>query len=115
MEKFNLLDEKITINKAKEICTNISYFDLEKYTIEWYSNKSLKNSVKIIYNIYDKGYSVMDILDSYFQFIKITNILQEEEKYKTISIICKYISLFHTLHENEIELTFITNDLINNI
>jgi hypothetical protein len=57
----------------------------------------------------------MDILDSYFQFIKITNILNEEEKYKVISIICKYISLFHTLHENEIELTFITNDLINSI
>ena len=115
MEKFNLLDEKITITKAKEICTNISYFDLEKYTIEWYKNKSLENSVKIIYNIYDKGYSVMDILDSYFQFIKITNILQEEEKYKVISIICKYISLFHTLHENDVELTFITNDLVNNI
>ena len=115
MEKFNLLDEKITITKAKEICTNISYFDLEKYTIEWYKNKSLENSVKIIYNIYDKGYSVMDILDSYFQFIKITNILQEEEKYKVISLICKYISLFHTLHENEVELTFITNDLVNSI
>ena len=100
MEKFNLLDEKITITKAKEICTNISYFDLEKYTHEWYNNKSLENSVKIIYNIFDKGYSVMDILDSYFQFIKITNILQEEEKYKVISFICKYISFFHTLHEN---------------
>jgi len=115
MEKFNLLDEKITINKAKEICTNISYFDLQKYTKEWFTNKSLKNSVKIIYNIFEKGYSVMDILDSYFQFIKITSILNEDEKYKTISIICRYISLFHTLHENEIELTFITNDLINNI
>ena len=57
----------------------------------------------------------MDILDSYFQFVKITNIINEEEKYKIISIICKYISLFHTLHENEVELTFITNDLINNI
>jgi DNA polymerase III delta prime subunit len=115
MEKFNLLDEKITISKAKEICTNISYFDLEKYTNEWYINKSLQNAIKIIYNIFDKGYSVMDILDSYFQFIKITNILNEKEKYKIISIICKYISLFHTLHENEIELTFITNDLIINI
>lgn len=115
MEKFNLLDEKITINKAKEICTNISYFDLEKYTNEWYNNRSLQKAVIIIYNIFDKGYSVMDILDSYFQFIKITNILNEDEKYKIISLICKYISLFHTLHENEIELTFITNDLINNI
>lgn len=115
MEKFNLLDDKITITKAKEICTNISYFDLEKYTYEWYKNKSLENSLRIIYNIFDKGYSVMDILDSYFQFIKITNILAEEEKYKVITFICKYISLFHTLHESEIELSFLTNDLINHI
>tara|TARA_Y100000816_G_C26090834_1_gene576428 strand:+ start:300 stop:1253 length:954 start_codon:yes stop_codon:yes gene_type:complete len=115
MEKFNLLDEKITINKAKDICTNISFFDLEKYTIEWFKNKNLSSAVKLIYSIYEKGYSVMDILDSYFQFIKITDILTQENKYKSTFLICRYISLFHTLHENEIELIFFTNDLINEI
>lgn len=115
MEKFNLLDEKITIKKAKEICTNISFFDLEKYTEEWAINKDFKKAIKIINNIYEKGYSVMDILDSYFQFIKITDILDQTTKYDTTIIICKYISLFHTLHENEIELIFLTYDLIKNI
>jgi DNA polymerase III gamma/tau subunit len=102
MEKFNLLDEKITLEKAKNICTNISYYDFEKFTNEWYNNKNLSTALKVINTIFDKGYSVMDILDSYFQFVKITNILNEEAKYKSITIICSYISLFHTLHEDEI-------------
>ena len=115
MEKFNLLGEKITLENAKNICTNISFYDFEKYTNEWYNNKNLTKASKIINTIFDKGYSVMDILDSYFQFIKITNLLDETSKYKSIIIICEYISLFHTLHEDEIELVFFTHDLMKKI
>ena len=32
--------------------------------------------------------------------------------YKIIKIICEYISIFHTIHENEIELVLFTNKLI---
>ena len=64
-------------------------------------------------NIFDKGYSVMDILDSYFQFIKINSVLEEEKKYQCIKIISSYISRFHTQHEDEVELVFLTHDLIN--
>ncbi len=57
----------------------------------------------------------MDILDNYFYFIKITNIIPENIKYKIIKIICKYISIFHNIHEYDIELAFFTNELIKNI
>ena len=112
MEKFKLLGINITETKVKEICTNISFYEFEKYTEEWYKNKNLPFSIQIIYSIYNKGYSVMDILDSYFTFIKITNILNETIKYKVIKLILKYIALFHTLHENEIELALFTNELL---
>ena len=112
MEKFKLLNINITEKKVKEICTNISFYEFEKYTEEWYKNKNLKFSIQIINSIYNKGYSVMDILDSYFTFIKITNILDEDIKYKVIKLILKYIALFHTLHENEIELALFTNELL---
>ena len=115
LEKFSLLNEKITLDIAKKICTNISFYDFERYTNAWYVDKSLKKSVDIIYDIYDKGYSVMDILDSYFQFIKICNIIDETNKYKIIHHICQYISYFHTLHEHEIELVFFTNELIRTV
>ena len=54
----------------------------------------------------------MDILDSYFTFIKITDMLDEIIKYKVIKLILKYIAFFHTIHENEVELAFFTNELI---
>jgi len=111
LEKFSLLDEPITLDVAKKICTNISYYDFEKYTNAWYIDNSLSEAVKIIYSIFDKGYSVMDILDSYFQFIKICTIIDERDKYKIIHHICEYISYFHTLHESEIELVFFTHQL----
>ena len=53
----------------------------------------------------------MDILDNYFVFIKSTSILNEDEKYKTIPYICKYITVFHDIHEDEIELALFTNNL----
>jgi len=69
-------------------------------------------AIKLIYEIYDKGYSVMDILDNYFLFIKSTINLSEEQKYIIIPYICKYITIFHNIHEEEIELALFTNNLI---
>ena len=112
MEKFKLLNINITEKKVKEICTNISFYEFEKYTEEWYINKDLKFAIQIINSIYRKGYSVMDILDSYFTFIKITDMIEENIKYKIIRLILKYIALFHTLHENEVELALFTNELL---
>jgi hypothetical protein len=34
------------------------------------------------------------------------------EKYTIIPIICKYITTFHNVHEDEIELALFTNNLI---
>ena len=112
LEKFKLLNLSIDEKKVKEICTNISFYEFENYTKAWYVEKNLQKSIKLIYSIYNKGYSVMDILDSYFSFIKVTNIIKEDIKYKIIIFILKYIAVFHTLHENDIELVIFTNELL---
>ena len=112
LEKFKILNTKITSKKVKEICTNISFYEFEQYTAAWFQNNDIELAVQIIYNIFNKGYSVMDILDNYFIFIKMTTFISEKKKYDIIKIICKYISIFHTIHENEIELVLFTNDLI---
>ena len=54
----------------------------------------------------------MDILDNYFIFVKNTLTLNEDQKYKIIPCICKYITVFHNIHEDEIELSLFTNNLI---
>ena len=114
MEKFKLLHEKITLNLAVQLCSNISFFIFEEYT-KLVLDKKFKESIHLIYEIFDKGYSVMDILDNYFIFVKNTTILTEEQKYKIIPFICKYISIFHNIHEDEIELSLFTNNLINTL
>jgi len=111
MEKFKLLKQDITLDMATKVCTNINFNDFELYT-DYLKKKNLQQSVKVLYNIYDKGYSVMDILDNYFLFIKITQLVTEEQKYKIIPYLCKYITVFHNIHEDEIELALFTNNLL---
>ena len=54
----------------------------------------------------------MDILDNYFIFVKNSLSITEEQKYKIIPCICKYITIFHNIHEDEIELSLFTNNII---
>jgi DNA polymerase III delta prime subunit len=110
MEKFKLLNQDVDIELATNVCTNISFLIFEQYT-QFLQTSNLNSAVKLLYDIYDKGYSVMDILDNYFLFIKITNILTETQKYAVIPIICKYITVFHNIHEDEIELALFSNNL----
>jgi replication factor C subunit 2/4 len=111
MEKFKLLNQPITLNLAVQLCSNISFLTFEQYTNHILSKKLL-SAINIIHELYDKGYSVMDILDNYFIFIKATSILSEEQKYKIIPCICKYITIFHNIHEDEIEMALFSNNLI---
>ena len=110
MEKFKLLNQDIDLDLATSVCTNISFFIFEEYT-KFLKNYNLNEAIKILYDIYDKGYSVMDILDNYFLFVKITNSLTETQKYEIIPNICKYITIFHNIHEDEIELALFSNNL----
>lgn len=121
LEKFKLINEVITYDIAVNCCTNISFDDFTKYTIicnsknqqnQNQNSDNLREAVKIIYSIYDRGYSVMDILDNYFLFIKTTNILTETQKFPVIKLLCKYIAIFYNIHEDEIELALFTNNLI---
>ena len=111
LEKFKLMNKTITFDIVMNICTNIHFDFFEKY-ITYCRNNEYRCSIDILYNIYDKGYSVMDILDCFFVFVKNTTLLNEDEKYKIIPIICKYISIFHIIHESNIELALFTNNII---
>lgn len=76
-----------------------------------YFEGDLKKGIEILYQLSDSGYSVIDILDFFFVFIKQTDSLDELHKYQLIPIICKYITIFHNMHEDVIELAFFANHL----
>ena len=113
LEKFKLMRMPITLDLAINVCTNISFKEFDLYTIACKEARDLPTAIKILYTIFERGYSVMDILDNYFMYVKTTQLLTEEEKYQIIPCICKYITIFNTVHEDEIELTLFTNDVIN--
>jgi DNA polymerase III delta prime subunit len=112
LEKFKLMEQKITYDIVIASCTNISFRDFDKFTNLCMNYSNLSEAILLIYSIYDRGYSVMDILDTYFLFIKTTDLLDETKKYSIIKLLCKYIMIFYNIHEDEIELALFTNNLI---
>lgn len=112
LEKFKLLNDEISLSIVYDLCTNISYNDLIYFTNLCKNSSNLDVAIDYIYKMHSRGYSVMDILDTYFTFIKYTDIVEEEKKYIIFKLLCKYISIFYTVHEDEIELILFTNSLI---
>lgn len=110
IEKLYILDKPITLDLCKTVCSNISFQHFEKY-IDAFETKDLNSGIKILYDLFDSGYSVIDILDYFFHFVKSTNRLDETMKYKIIPLLCKYITIFHNVHEDVIELALFTNSL----
>ena len=101
----------IEVELIHKLSTNISYRLFDEYTNFILKNKMVE-AVNIFYKLHHEGYSVMDILDNYFIYIKITNLLNEDVKYKLTILVCKYIIYFHNIHEDELELAFFTNNFI---
>lgn len=111
LEKFKIINEPITYDLVSKVCTNISFTVFDTYTNAVIQSK-LNDAVHLLYDLFDKGYSVMDIYDNYFLFVKVTDILSETQKYEIIKLLCKYITVFHNIHEDEIELALFTNNMV---
>jgi DNA polymerase III delta prime subunit len=109
VEKVYLYNKRIDINLCKKICTNVTQHKYEEY-FKCIKEDKCKEGIDILYSIYDQGYSVIDILDNLFMSVKQSVNLDEELKYKMINKICKYITAFHIIHENILELTLLTNN-----
>ena len=112
LEKIYILGQPIDMGVAHKLCSNISYVQFDNY-IRKLKARDLKGAIAILYEIHDYGYSVIDILDYFFTFIKFTKNLEEVEKYRILPFLCKYITIFHKVHEDVIELAFFTNNLLN--
>lgn len=111
LEKIKLLEEHITLDMIYDICCNINYKYFDDYIILCKSNNIIEAG-KILYNLSDKGFSVMDILDALNNYIKRTDLIDESIKYPILPLICKYITIFHEIHEDDIELILLTHNIV---
>lgn len=108
MEKIFIISREIDIEIALKLCSEINFRSFEMY-INFIQNNDLNNAIKTMYDIAALGYSVVDIYDYLFTFIKSTNLITEEKKYLLIPLFCNYITIFHSVHEDSIELALFTN------
>lgn len=96
---YNFLDNNILININ-------NYLNLCK-------NKKVKEANNLILDLHNIGLSVIDILDNIIYYVKnINKNLNEEYRFKIIKLITNYINIFNNLHEDKIELLFLTNNII---
>ena len=110
VEKCFVFDNNVTLSNCEKLCSTISFTHFDNY-YNYLLKNNVKEATKILYEIYDYGYSVIDILDFLFYYTKKTELLEENIKYEVIILLCKYITIFHNVHEDCVELALITNNI----
>ena len=134
IEKIKLYGERVDLTIAKQLCTNINTSFFTQY-FHYLQTRQLLQAIYILYEINDQGFSVIDILDLLVEYVKNNTISQtqiestqynevildtyntfdEQTAYNIIHIICKYITIFYNIHEDEIELAIFTYELLSTI
>jgi DNA polymerase III subunit gamma/tau len=110
LEKIFIYGKDLDLNNCMKLCSTISFQHFDRY-YESIKDKQLDKAIHVLYEIYDYGYSVIDILDYLFHYTKTCKALSEEIIYEIIILLCKYITVFHNIHEDCIELALITNNI----
>ena len=111
LEKCKLLGDSVNEENIYNISTTLSHYIFDDY-IKYCIKKDVKKAVYLLYELYDKGYSVIDIFNNFFCYIKQTSKIDDLQKYSIISYISNYITIFYNTHEDEIELAIMTKNII---
>ena len=99
-------------NSLESLNSNIILSNFNEY-FELCKKNNYKEACKIIIRIINNGFSIIDILENIIIYLKTYNInLEQDIIYKIIEIILKYINIFYNIHEDDIEIYFLTNNII---
>lgn len=85
-------------------------FDKIKLYFENIKCDNIKEAIKILFYYHDKGYSLLDLYNFIYDYIK--TLESSELKYNYIIIISEYINSIYDGFDNKICLVFLTNELI---
>lgn len=112
----NYFEKLVLLNKNKNNLKNLnsniilSQFDLY---FQLCKKNNYKEACNIIISIINNGFSIIDILESIIIYLKTHKLdLKEDEVFKIIELILKYINIFYNIHEDDIEIYFLTNNII---
>ena len=112
IEKLKLFGDNVTDEIISSVCNSISFDDISKY-IDLCKESNFIEALAIMNSLTGRGYSVIDIMDIIFNYIKTTNTIPENIKFDLLHPLCSKIITFNVIHEDVIELSFFTNRVIN--
>lgn len=93
------VDKYIQLIKDKDL---LHYFELIK-------QKKMKEAFQILFDYYDKGFSILDIY--YFMYEYSKTKLENPFNYKIIELLCEYIHNIYEGYDHKICLALLTNDI----
>lgn len=106
-------DQPINLDMCKCLFLTRIYQSFTEY-LQYLRQGKLHQAIQVMNSILTNGYSIIDIFDYFFKFLKTEvdpDLLNETETYKTIQILCSFIHIVHTTHEDNMELVLFTNRL----
>lgn len=111
LEKMVLSGLPMTKRNVNDICDGINHDVFDQFT-KFSAQNNYMGAIKLILDIYNNGYSNIDIFDEYYHYVKGSDALQYEDKHKVIIALCEYIYKFYESDEHEIQLIFFTKRII---
>lgn len=112
LEKFILYNDKINednINNFLYFINNKIFYNFTNYCLD----NNFNDALLCLLDIYNNGYSLIDIYESYSNYIKNTFDFKENIKFKIIDILIDFIISYHNINENKLEIYFFVNKIIN--
>ena len=93
------------------ISNNLLIDDLNNYFNICFT-KEINKAYNILYLIFNNGYSIIDILDYIYIYLKQNITINSEKKYLIIKILCDYTVNINNNYEDVLILYFLTVDII---
>jgi DNA polymerase III gamma/tau subunit len=108
LEKYKILDIPITKAYIEKTHTDI-HAPLFQIYLQELMDQHPEQAQQCMIQMYTDGYSITDILDAFYVFLKGD---ESPFRYELIKLICKYIVILNTVHDHQIELLFFVEDCL---
>jgi DNA polymerase III delta prime subunit len=108
LEKYKILDIPITKAYIEQTHTDIHTQVFQTF-LQHLLEHQKEQAQQCMIQMYSDGYSITDILDAFYVFLKSD---ESPFRYELIKLICKYIVLLNTVHDHHIELLFFVEDCL---
>ena len=103
-------ETEYTRDMLVKICSTISDDVFEEY-FKYIMDKNIYAAVGLMFDVISRGYSVIDIIEYMYDFIKRTDMLSDDNKYKCIRNISEVKKVIKESMEDKIEMLILTGQM----